>query len=122
MVIDLYFRFLLLLRAACLLLAIDSIYIFPWRPAFGKNKKKRTFSVSCVRDQGRHTEPDEKGDEKRLKLTIRMMLGVRVAVGRQSNPLDQPGAEISEEEFSQAGGWLPAMVVGVVVVAMAVAW
>ncbi|CAM9407656.1 unnamed protein product [Ectocarpus sp. 12 AP-2014] len=51
--------------------------------------------------KGRHTEPDEKGDEKRLKLTIRMMLGVRVAVGRQSNPLDQPGAEISEEAFSQ---------------------
>lgn len=47
--------------------------------------------------------PDEKGDEKRLKLTIRMMLGVRVAVGRQCNPLDQPGAEISEEAFSQAG-------------------
>ncbi|CAM9417593.1 unnamed protein product [Ectocarpus fasciculatus] len=53
--------------------------------------------------KGRHTVPDEKGDEKRLKLTIRMMLGVRVAVGRQCNPLDQPGAEISEEAFSQAG-------------------
>lgn len=51
-------------------------------------------------EQGRHTVPDEKGNEKRLELTIRMMLGVRVAVGRQSNPLDQPGAAISEEEFS----------------------
>ncbi|CAM9615862.1 unnamed protein product [Ectocarpus sp. 4 AP-2014] len=69
-------------------------------------KTRQTMSVSRVRDQGRHTEPDEKGDEKRLKLTIRMMLGVRVAVGRQSNPLDQPGAEISEEAFSQAGGCL----------------
>ncbi|CAM9318009.1 unnamed protein product [Pylaiella littoralis] len=51
--------------------------------------------------KGRHTEPDVKGDEKRIKLTIRMMLGVRVAVGRQSNPMDQPGSEIGEEEFSQ---------------------
>ena len=30
-----------------------------------------------------------------------MMLGVRVAVGRQCNPLDQPGEEIGEEAFSQ---------------------
>eukprot|EP00752_Nemacystus_decipiens_P001652 g1605.t1 len=51
--------------------------------------------------KGRHTGHDEKGDEKRLKLTIRMMLGVRVAVGRQCNPLDQPGEEIGEEAFAQ---------------------
>ena len=49
--------------------------------------------------KGRHTEPDEKSDHRRLYLTFRMMLGVRVAVGRQSNPLER--RDVVEEDFDQ---------------------
>ena len=51
----------------------------------------------------RNTEPDEKGDQRRFKLTIRMMLGVRVAVGRQSNPLTHQNGEVTAEEYAQVG-------------------
>ncbi|CAN0291085.1 unnamed protein product, partial [Laminaria digitata] len=50
----------------------------------------------------RPTEPDEKGDQRKFKLTIRMMLGVRVAVGRQFNPLaSQQDGEVTAEDYAQ---------------------
>lgn len=41
---------------------------------------------------------DEKENEKRVDLTVRMMLGVRVAVGRQAN--ESP--DLDEDDFTQA--------------------
>lgn len=57
------------------------------------------FPCALSTIKGRHTEPHEKTDQKRLTLTIRMMLGVRVAVGRQSNPLERQ--EVVDEDFHQ---------------------
>ena len=36
-----------------------------------------------------------------MKLTIRMMLGVRIAVGRQFNPLASQDGEVTAEEYAQ---------------------
>lgn len=50
--------------------------------------------------QGRRLRPGEKEEEQKLNLTFRMMLGVRVAVGRQANLADV-GA-LQETDFGQA--------------------
>lgn len=42
---------------------------------------------------------DEKGDDEKLNLTFRMMLGVRVAVGRQANPFFND--DLHPDDFTQ---------------------
>lgn len=45
--------------------------------------------------------PNKKADEKKLNLTLRMMLGVRVAVGRQ---LAEPALKkLENDDFTQVG-------------------
>lgn len=48
-------------------------------------------------EQGRRVDSSTKMDEKQLGLTFRMMLGVRVAVGRQAN---SPDAPLQEEDYT----------------------
>lgn len=43
---------------------------------------------------------DEKGDDEKLNLTFRMMLGVRVAVGRQASQFFND--EVRPDDFAQA--------------------
>lgn len=43
---------------------------------------------------------DEKGDDKKLNLTFRMMLGVRVAIGRQASPFLK--GDLVPDDFTQA--------------------
>ncbi|CAM9478500.1 unnamed protein product [Ectocarpus sp. 6 AP-2014] len=64
---------------------------------------------------GRNVKADEKGDDDKLNLTFRMMLGVRVAVGRQASPFSSEG--LTADDYTQqdkyvfppagAGGRLP---------------
>lgn len=52
--------------------------------------------------QGKKVEVkvDKKGDDRKLNLTFRMMLGVRVAVGRQASPFLKDG--LLADDFTQA--------------------
>lgn len=45
-------------------------------------------------------KPDEEGDGEKLNLTFRMMLGVRVAVGRLASPFLED--ELHPDDFAQA--------------------
>ncbi|CAM9821089.1 unnamed protein product, partial [Ectocarpus sp. 12 AP-2014] len=60
-------------------------------------KKRRTKPKRRIRS-GKPLHPEE--DEVEYILTIGMMLGLRVAVGRQANPLAKP--ELTVEDFYQA--------------------
>eukprot|EP00903_Cladosiphon_okamuranus_P014087 g13094.t1 len=65
---------------------------------------------------GRKVKPDQKGDDEKLNLTFRMMLGVRVAVGRQAWPFVQDGVQdsLTPEDFTQQDKYVfpPAGAVG----------
>ncbi|CAN0238738.1 unnamed protein product [Ectocarpus sp. 4 AP-2014] len=60
-------------------------------------RKRRTKPKRRIRS-GKPLHPEE--DEVEYILTIGMMLGLRVAVGRQANPLAKP--ELTVEDFYQA--------------------
>lgn len=51
--------------------------------------------------QARKVKLDEKGNNEKLNLTFRMMLGVRVAVGRMANPFLKLD-DLNQHDFAQA--------------------